>query len=122
MNTTFHAWRVRHQKNQGVLFETALSTCDGTPFGSRSKVTGGNVVRLDAYDPKSDYVLLDFTQLREDGPGVGNKSTPLKDAKSSKNEQFGHETAALYVPSKQALICQHVQRGVRASSICAYVS
>lgn len=64
--------------------------------------------------------MLDFVKKREVGPGRMADATAIKDIKLDRGENFGEETAALYVPKKKWLLVLHNQAGMGPSRIASY--
>lgn len=65
---------------------------------------------------------LNFTKRRDIGPGKLGTKAPISDIHLNIDEDFGEETAAVYVPSKKMLLVLHNQNGIGASRMMAYCS
>jgi hypothetical protein len=63
---------------------------------------------------------LDFAKKREIGPGKLANNTAINDIDLARNENFGEETAALYVPHKKWLLILHNQTGVGPNRMMTY--
>ncbi len=84
-------------------------------------------IRLDLVQPVAgDDVLghmayhLDFAKGRPIGPGRMSAHRPVTDVGLSGGEQFGEETAALFLPHKGWLLALHNQYGVGPSRMAEY--
>ena len=65
-------------------------------------------------------IKLDFVKKREVGPGRMANASPIQGVQMGRDENFGEETAALYVPKKQWLLVLHNQSGVGPTRITSY--
>jgi hypothetical protein len=65
---------------------------------------------------------LNFTKKRNIGPGKLGTTAPISDIHLQQGEDFGEETAAIYVPSKKILLVLHNQNGVGPSRMMAYLN
>ena len=63
---------------------------------------------------------LDFAKGRPIGPGRMSARQPVADVGLNGGEQFGEETAALYLPHKGWLLALHNQYGVGPSRMAGY--
>lgn len=63
---------------------------------------------------------LDFVKKREVGPGKLGNSAPVSGIQMRQDEDFGEETAAIYVPSKKWLLILNNQAGIGPSRMTEY--
>lgn len=81
-------------------------------------------IRLDAIEPTNvegrRVVMLEFAKKREIGPGKVADDRAIDDIHMARDENFGEETAAMYVPSKTWLLILHNQAGVGPNRIMGY--
>lgn len=63
---------------------------------------------------------LDFVKKREVGPGKLGNAVAVSGIKMQKDEDFGEETAAVYVPSKKWLLVLNNQAGIGPSRMTEY--
>lgn len=63
---------------------------------------------------------LDFVKRRDVGPGRLANGSPIEAIQMAQDEDFGEETAAIYVPQKKWLIVLHNVAGVGPSRMMAY--
>ncbi|WP_180125644.1 DUF6731 family protein [Rhodoferax sp. BLA1] len=63
---------------------------------------------------------LDFVKRRDIGPGRLASGSPIKAIQMAMDEDFGEETAAIYVPHKKWLLVLHNVAGVGPSRMMAY--
>jgi hypothetical protein len=68
----------------------------------------------------TDVYALNFVKKRDIGPGRIAAHTPIQSIALRADEDFGEETAALYVPAKKWLLVLHNQNGVGISRMMAY--
>lgn len=68
----------------------------------------------------SPYFVLNFVKKRSIGPGRVAARVPVSDIGLNVDEQFGEETAALYLPSQRWLLILHNQYGVGPSRMAEY--
>lgn len=68
----------------------------------------------------SDYYVLNFVKKRTIGPGKVASEIPVTDIGLNEDEQFGEETAALYLPSQRWLLILHNQYGVGPARMAEY--
>jgi len=71
------------------------------------------VLRREAYH-------LDFAKLRDIGPGKMSHARPVGDIGMARDEMFGEESAALYLPRKNWLLVLHNQYGIGPSRMAEY--
>ena len=64
--------------------------------------------------------FLDFTEIRQRGPGRCSPNSPISDFDLADNEGFGEETAAYFDGSSGFIIIQYNHRGAKARSIQTY--
>lgn len=83
-------------------------------------------IRLEHYLPEQvsgrNVLLLDFAKRREVGPGRLATGEPLTAVELQHHEDFGEETAALYVPARKVLLVLHNQAGVGAGRMMRYLN
>ena len=112
---------IQWDENRGTqkLSET-LDEFEGLPLDKRwrddvrlEKVKKSNILSFPVY-------MLDFVKKREVGPGRMADATAIKDIQLDQGENFGEETAALYVPKKKWLLVLHNQAGMGPSRIASY--
>lgn len=85
-------------------------------------------IRLDKVQARPDApnrglparYMLDFSKRREVGPGKLGTSAPVQDIVLGQDEDFGEETAALYVPSKKWLVVLYNHAGIGPSRMVEY--
>ncbi len=77
-------------------------------------------VPADALRKLPERYHLNFTKRRDIGPGKLGTKAPISDIHLQKDEDFGEETAAIYVPSKKILLVLHNQNGIGPSRMMAY--
>ena len=65
---------------------------------------------------------LDFAKSRDIGPGKISPHAAISDVGLSREEFFGEETAALYIPKKKWLVVLHNQYGTGPSRIAEYLN
>ena len=65
---------------------------------------------------------LNFTKRRDIGPGKLGDAMPISSIQLEHDEDFGEETAALYVPSKKMLLVLHNQNGIGATRMMSYLN
>lgn len=65
---------------------------------------------------------LNFTKRRDIGPGKLGNSAPISSIQLQQGEDFGEETAAIYVPSKKMLLVLHNQSGVGPTRMMSYLN
>ena len=65
-------------------------------------------------------LYLDFAKKRVIGPGKLANNTAINDIEMARNENFGEETAALYIPHKKWLLILHNQSGVGPNRMMGY--
>ena len=63
---------------------------------------------------------LDFVKKREVGPGKLGNAAPVSGIQMQKDEDFGEETAAIYIPSKKWLLVLNNQAGIGPSRMAEY--
>lgn len=63
---------------------------------------------------------LDFAKKREVGPGKLGDAVPVSGIQMRKDEDFGEETAAIYVPSKKWLLILNNQAGIGPTRMAEY--
>ena len=63
---------------------------------------------------------LDFTKKREVGPGKLADATAITSIRMAINENFGEETAAFYVPTRNWLLILHNQAGIGPTRMMSY--
>ncbi len=63
---------------------------------------------------------LDFVKKREVGPGKLGNAAPVSGIRMQKDEDFGEETAAIYVPSKKWLLILNNQAGIGPTRMAEY--
>lgn len=63
---------------------------------------------------------LDFVKKREVGPGKLGNAVPVSGIQMQIDEDFGEETAALYVPSKKWLLILHNHSGIGPTRMAEY--
>lgn len=68
----------------------------------------------------SRYFVLNFVKKRPIGPGRVAAGVPVADIGLNVGEEFGEETAALYLPSQRWLLVLHNQYGVGPSRMAEY--
>lgn len=68
----------------------------------------------------SAYFVLNFVKKRSIGPGRVAAGAPVADIGLNVDEQFGEETAALYLPAQKWLLILHNQYGVGPSRMAEY--
>ncbi|MDN4591244.1 hypothetical protein DBA29_22435 [Xenophilus aerolatus] len=64
--------------------------------------------------------LLDFSKRRDVGPGRLGHVAPIAAIRLAQDEDFGEETAAMYVPARRWLLVLHNQSGVGPSRMMSY--
>lgn len=69
--------------------------------------------------PKS-AIYLEFTKQRSVGPGRLKEDEPIKDFDIARDEYFGEETSALFVPSRKWLLILNNHYGAGPSRMAAY--
>ena len=67
-----------------------------------------------------DAVYLEFTKQRSVGPGRLKNDEPIKDFDIARDEYFGEETSALFVPSRKWLLVLNNHYGVGPTRMAAY--
>jgi aryl carrier-like protein len=67
-----------------------------------------------------DFYQLDFAKKREVGPGKLGNAIPVSGIQMQKGEDFGEETAAIYVPSKKWLLVLNNQAGIGPTRMSEY--
>lgn len=75
--------------------------------------------QADPVIPKS-AVYLEFTKQRSVGPGRLKEDEPIKDFDIARDESFGEETSALFVPSRKWLLILNNHYGAGPSRMAAY--
>lgn len=65
---------------------------------------------------------LNFTKRRDIGPGKLGDAMQIRSIHLEKDEDFGDETAAIYVPSKKMLLVLHNQNGIGATRMMGYLN
>ena len=76
----------------------------------------------DAAGKLPDRYHLNFTKRRDIGPGKLGDAMPISSIQLEQDEDFGEETAALYVPSKKMLLVLHNQNGIGATRMMSYLN
>lgn len=69
-----------------------------------------------------DVFHLDFAKARAIGPGKIAPRTVISDVGLQREELFGEETAAIYVPKKKWLVVLHNQYGIGPNRIAEYLN
>lgn len=106
--------------------EEVLEQLVGQSYEDRLRRVGTYNMRLEHIAPPhspgntSDYWMLDFVKLREQGPGRAGRNTPIEDFEMNDEHAFGEETAALYDPATRYMLVQYNHHGVRAPGIQEY--
>jgi hypothetical protein len=68
----------------------------------------------------SDYYALNFVKKRSIGPGKVASNIPVADIELDIGEQFGEETAALYLPAQRWLLILNNKHGIGPSRMAEY--
>ena len=68
----------------------------------------------------SEHYVLNFVKQRSIGPGKVASTVPVSDIELDEGEQFGEETAALYLPSQRWLLILNNKHGIGPSRMAEY--
>lgn len=122
---TVNLFDVSWTQGKSQKFSDTLNEFAGLPLGDRWR----SDIRLETVEfapadavLKRDCYLLDFAKSRTIGPGKLGDAAPVSDVGLSRRENFGEETAALYLPSKKWLLILSNQYGVGPSRIASYMN
>lgn len=117
---TVNLFDVEWDDKQTQKLSETLEEFSNLPLGDRwrgdirlEKVVSTQVLKLAAYK-------LDFTKKREVGPGKLADGTAITSIRMERTENFGEETAAIFVPAKKWLLILHNPAGVGPSRMMAY--
>lgn len=107
------------QKLSDTLDEFALLTLDKR---WRNDLRLEQVIRIQKNSVRRlpELYHLDFVKKREVGPGKLGNAAPVSGIQMRKDEDFGEETAAIYVPSKKWLLILNNQSGIGPSRMMEY--
>ncbi|WP_410474885.1 DUF6731 family protein [Guyparkeria sp. TX1] len=113
------------QPDQAIPLEQVIERISGDKIEDRLRVVADKEIRLDDVtkggteaDP---YWVMDFSRLRFDhGPGKAHRMKKTEGFPLKKDEGFGEQTAALYLPKTGHLIVQYNHFGPRVASIENY--
>ena len=121
-NVTVNLFKVNHAARTQALADT-LEEFAALPLDRRWR----SDIRLDQIEAvQGDHSIphlayhLDFAKERPVGPGRLSAAQPVADVGLSRGEQFGEETAALFLPHKGWLLMLHNQYGVGPSRMASY--
>ena len=80
-----------------------------------------NIDRFQADESvNSEHYVLNFVKQRGIGPGKVASTVPVSDIELDDGEQFGEETAALYLPSQRWLLILNNKHGIGPSRMAEY--
>ncbi len=82
----------------------------------------GVPTRLESCREKRGFWLLDFTLIRDKGPGRSSPAEETQDFELAEGEGFGEETAALFDPATGFMTLQYNHYGPRSARIQAYLN
>lgn len=109
-----------HDRSQPL--EETLEEFGRLPLGHRWR----DDVRLERVEAaqvlKDSAYLLDFARKREVGPGKLADTTAITNIRMEESENFGEETAALYVPRRRWLLVLHNQAGIGPTRMMSYLN
>ncbi|GAB3190041.1 DUF6731 family protein [Hydrogenophaga aquatica] len=123
---TVNLFDVEWTKNKCQKLSDTLDEFKSLPLDKRWRQD----IRLDTIDKVPAEPLrslperyhLNFTKRRDIGPGKLGTTAPISDIHLQVGEDFGEETAAIYVPSKKILLVLHNQIGIGPSRMMAYLN
>jgi len=118
---TINLFQVEHGDATPPLSDT-LDEFEQLPIDQRwrSDIRLEKVERVSADSVLPKVYHLDFAKSRSVGPGRMSHAQAVVDVGLTREEMFGEETAALYLPSKKWLLVLHNQYGVGPSRMAQY--
>ncbi|MDR0458165.1 MAG: hypothetical protein LBH10_03940 [Burkholderiaceae bacterium] len=120
---TVNLFDIVHSDKTQSLTQT-LETYASLPLDQRWR----SDLRLDIVknDPESQRLLettvycMSFAKGRPIGPGRLSRDTPVRDVDLGPSENFGEETAALYISNKKWFLVLHNQYGIGSKRMAEY--